>query len=198
MKRFIMAASLGLCAFSANAFDWGPFNTPFWNRDPVNKLSHMAVAAPAAYYITRETGCPWIGQGALAAFGMFNELTDVNFSKPDLYSWMAGGAIGALAANYYNGIDKKKCGDTPYQEQRYDALSWGSKAFNAAILLGATPVGSISAAIVFTALRHEYTITDFKPNEDWPFQAVNSNLSSYNKPTLDTARQSDSAWMALD
>lgn len=196
MKKLILGGILALSVLNANAFDWGPLNAPWLNRDPVNKLSHISLAAPAAFWITKETGCPWVAQGALAAFGMFNELTDLHYNKPDLYSWMAGGAIGAIAAHYY--YDKKECGDTIYQAQKYNSLGAGSKAFNATILLGAVPAVSIGTAALTTLLYSEYTLPDFEPTEEWPFRGQNSNLNSYTQKGYLTKEYSSAGWLGLE
>lgn len=177
MKKLLSAAVIALLSSNASAFSWGPFDAPWLLRDPVNKISHMVVAAPAAYVITEETGCPWVGIGAMTLFGIIQELTDVNYSKPDLYSWMAGGVLGAGLSYYMK--DKPQCGKTPTQTLSYESLGTGSKILNGAILLGANPYVAIGAGIIGSAAHYEYYAKDVPISEEWPYKIQTSSFNKY-------------------
>lgn len=66
-------------------------------RHPYDKAAHIALGGALSYVVTRAHGPAW-GLAAAAGAGLAKELSDRRFSRADIASWVAGGALGALIA----------------------------------------------------------------------------------------------------
>ncbi len=93
---FALVAALFMQAAPAQAGWYSKANTWAQKNTPLDKNIHVGVGLGISHLLKKSGASTVVSMAVPATLGFVKESADKNFSTSDLFSWIAGGIVGAI------------------------------------------------------------------------------------------------------